>query len=235
MKLELKRIEATLKQLAAQNAANGERLSSWEANHTKEQKLRLPAQEPDRLPPKKEISTPAIAPNVASLSVTQEDRKAPMLPKLKQPTFSSHRHGVNPALPMSLLKEIETTLTRWQLELQTLLRQIQDLYLEGPIIEGWLESVTEENAQAQGTTSSVRNLSSFLPQYRLCGLDANGRPWSRPCPPQQLPSISLAIARYQKLRQMLHRKQELESRLSELAEMLVMVQGHLQKLEDQSN
>jgi hypothetical protein len=65
--------------------------------------------------------------------------------------------------------------------------------------------------------------------YRLCGLDAAGQTWSRPCPPDQVASVSLAIARYQKLRQLLTRKQDLETRLSQLAETLIVMHSHLSK------
>jgi hypothetical protein len=70
----------------------------------------------------------------------------------------------------------------------------------------------------------------FFRGYRLCGVDGDGKLWSRSITPQQLPEVSLGIARYQKLKQFLTRKQELEHRLNELAEMLILVQGHLQKL-----
>ncbi|HEY9653359.1 MAG TPA: hypothetical protein V6C95_22050, partial [Coleofasciculaceae cyanobacterium] len=63
--------------------------------------------------------------------------------------------------------------------------------------------------------------------YRLCGLDGAGQFWSRPCPADQVPSVSLAIARHQKLRQLLSRKQDLETRLSQLAETLVVMHSHL--------
>jgi len=52
--------------------------------------------------------------------------------------------------------------------------------------------------------------------------------WSRPCPSEQIPSVSLAIARYQRLRQLLARKQQLETRLNQLAETLLVLQDHLE-------
>ncbi len=39
----------------------------------------------------------------------------------------------------------------------------------------------------------------------------------------------MAIARYQKLRQLLGRKQHLETRLSQLAETLVILHSHIQQ------
>lgn len=170
----------------------------------------------------------------------------PTLPKLKPLNISEHRHAANPALAMNLLQEIEEIVARWQTELQTIVRQIQDIYIEGPIVDGWLESHARD-AVAQETVrpTTVDRLMDYIPEewqgdqevtletprtgYRLCGLDASGQFWSRPCPPEQVVSISLAIARHQKLRQLLTRKQELETRLSQLAETLIVMHSHLNK------
>jgi hypothetical protein len=178
----------------------------------------------------------------------QDGSKTPSLPKFKTPSFSSHRHGANPALAMNLLQEIQETVAGWQTELQKILQQIQDIYIEGPIVNGWLESSPQE--QEQGGTATLRHgeverLINFVEEiceagakvayqspragYHLCGLDAAGKVWSRPCPPDQIPTVSMAIARYQKLRQLLGRKQYLETRLSQLAETLVVLHSHIQQ------
>ena len=52
--------------------------------------------------------------------------------------------------------------------------------------------------------------------YRLNGVSLTGQQWSYPCPIEQLPSVSLAIARYEKLLQLLDRKHDLETRLKSL-------------------
>jgi hypothetical protein len=176
----------------------------------------------------------------------QTSSQMPTLPKFKLPEFSSHRHVANPALAMNVLKDIEAIVTGWQTELQTVLLQIQELYLEGPIIDGWLESDAPATPNAESTTlrhaevdhlmDYVQDICNIHPSvavesprtgYRLCGLDADGKLWSRPCPPEQLPHVSLAVARYQKLRQLLGRKQDLEARLSQLASSLGAVQERL--------
>lgn len=173
--------------------------------------------------------------------------KTPSLPKFKNPSFSSHRHGANPALAMNILQEIQEHVAGWQTELQTILQQIQEIYLEGPIVNGWLESTVKE--PEQGGTATLRHaevdrLMDYVEEictttgkseksartgYRLCGLDAAGKVWSRPCPPEQLPIVSMAIARHQKLRQLLGRKQYLETRLSQLAETLVVLHSTIQQ------
>jgi hypothetical protein len=173
--------------------------------------------------------------------------KTPILPKFKTPTFSSHRHGANPALAMNILQEIQEKVAGWQQELHSILQQIQDIYLEGPIVNGWLESNPESETNGTATLrhAEVDRLINYVEEicandgkaphqayragYNLCGVDNSGKVWSRPCPPDQLVSVSMAIARYQKLRQLLGRKQYLETRLSQLAESLVVLHSHIQQ------
>ncbi|MEA5576401.1 hypothetical protein [Anabaena sp. UHCC 0451] len=173
----------------------------------------------------------------------------PSLPKFKTPSFSNHRHGANPAFAMNLLQDIQETVANWQTELQTILQQIQDIYLEGPVINGWLESNPQEpepggtatlrHAEVERLMDYVQEIcdsgdkasypSSSRTGYRLCGIDAAGKVWSRQCSVDQVPNVSMAIARYQKLRQLFGRKQYIETRLSQLAETLVALHSHIQQ------
>ena len=226
MRLELKQIEATLQQVAAQNAVNGEQIS---LDHKKESLSSSPREIPasthaseTSLKPQQPLS----ALKVPSSAVTS-NTKTPALPNIKQSSLSSHRHGINPNLPMTLLKEIEAMAAGWQSELKQILQQIQDIYLEGPIVEGWLESA--EEAKPQGEEKINTSPTPFFRGYRLCGIGGDGKLWSRSISSQQVAEVSLAIARAQKLRQFLQRQQQLEHRLSELAEMLILVQGNLPK------
>ena len=150
------------------------------------------------------------------------------------------------------MQEIQEIVTVWQTELHKILRQIQDLYLQGPIVDGWLEShsVKPQKPQSEATATlrhaEVDRLMDYVEEicaaqetqapsessragYRLCGLDASGEVWSRPCPAEEVPGVSMAIARYQKLRQYLERKQKLENRLNQLAETLVVLHGHIKQ------
>ncbi|MBD2507943.1 hypothetical protein H6G91_11750 [Nostoc muscorum FACHB-395] len=186
--------------------------------------------------------------SVQTFQTQENGGKTPSLPKLKTPSFSNHRHGANPALAMNLLQEIQETVAGWQIELQNILNQIQDIYLEGPIVNGWLESNPSE--PEPGGTATLRHAEvdrlmnyveeicatggkvsykSSINGYRLCGVDDAGKVWSRPCPADQVPNVSMAIARYQKLRQLLGRKQSLETRLSQLAQTLVVLHSHIQQ------
>lgn len=187
--------------------------------------------------------------SVQAFSAQDEDIKAPSLPKFKTPSFSSHRNAPNPALASNVLQEIQEIVAGWQTELHKVLRQIQDLYLQGPIVNGWLESHTvkpQPEATATLRHAEVDQLMDYVEEicaaqetktpsessragYRLCGLDASGEVWSRLCPPEQVPGVSMAIARYQQLRQYLERKQKLENRLNQLAETLVVLHGHIKQ------
>jgi hypothetical protein len=156
-------------------------------------------------------------------------------------------------LAIGLLKEIETLVRGWQAELEQIAQQIQAVYEDGPIVDGWLESYSSEgHLPPQPTSASVlryaeiEHLMELVEQicqaepapisedmrrtsYRLCGLDPDGKLWSRPCPSEQVPYVSLAIARYQKLRTLFAKKQSLENRLTSLVESLTMLHGQIIK------
>lgn len=150
---------------------------------------------------------------VQPFTVTTDSLKEPSLPKVKTPGFTQHRHSSNPCFAMSLLQDIATVVNQWQLELEEVHNQIQAIYMEGPIVDGWLEADTGADGSVQG--------------YRLCGLNQNGQLWSRPCPPDQLPGLSVAIARYQTLRQTMAQKHRLEVRLKQLGETLAVLRSRL--------
>lgn len=223
-------------------------------------------------PPTHPSSEPVARPNSRAAGKSPRSKKAPPrnpqpgqspsvkasseslpLPKSKPLSFSSHRHAVNPNLAIGLLKEVETVVLQWQIELEQTVGEIQALYLEGPIVDGWLEShpvgspqvmqligaATLRHAEIDRLMDYVEEIcrmpqtvdSSKAPRtgYRLCGLDADGTLWSRPCPTEQVPYVSLAIARYQKLRILLARKQGLENRLNQLIQHLTFLHGQMQE------
>lgn len=143
-------------------------------------------------------------------------------------------HQTHPELALGLLKELESSVVTWQVELRQLQAQIQALYQEGPIVDGWLEAHRPQSTTQLAIASPVvphQPPTAFLPVsesdatnrmgYRLCNYDVNGQLCSRVCPPEQLPQISLAIARYQKLKQLIQQKRQIESRLSSLIKSLI--------------
>lgn len=192
-----------------------------------------------------------ISANVHPFPVQGSCSEMPALPRSKPASISSHRHAANPNLAVGLLKEIETLVRGWQNELEQIVQQIQTLYQEGPIVDGWLESYAPNGQHAASPLSAstlrhaeIDHLMEFIEQicnadqaqlldelprtnYRLCGLDPDGKIWSRPCPSEQVPYVGLAIARYQKLRTLFAKKQSLENRLMGLVETLTMLHGQI--------
>ncbi|MBC6419123.1 MAG: hypothetical protein GDA44_10230, partial [Prochloron sp. SP5CPC1] len=69
---------------------------------------------------------------------------------------------------------------------------------------------------------SPKKEQSSQSRYRLCGIDSDGNLWYRPCPSEQVAEVGMAIARSQKLKQLLKRQQDLDSRRSRLTESLVL-------------
>lgn len=236
MKPELQRIESTLSQLAQDDKSSSTAVASPTDSTDSNSRDSAKGKEP------------SFSISVTPFPAQKQQSKTPTLPKLKSASFSEHRHSANPALAMNLLKEIEEIVSGWQNQLHTIVRQIQDIYMDGPIVEGWLEShARQPEADHPGVRrAEVDRLMDYVTQpwhqsdtdtnvtcespragYRLCGLDADGQFWVRICPADQVPSVSLAIARYQKLRQLLSRKNDLETRLSQLAETLAVLHAHL--------
>jgi hypothetical protein len=265
MKAGVKRIEATLHDLGTRDTVPVEASESTKqrpvsfrisvAAKEETETESKPQEEPKELFTDSQVEHPTeqnLFPHHSSVQtfpVQENGGKIPSLPKFKTPTFSNHRHGANPALAMNILQEIQEHVAGWQKELQTIVQQIQDIYLEGPIVNGWLESNpwdVEHGGKATLRHAEVERLIDYVEEicdpdsktpnpslrtgYRLCGVDASGKVWSRPCPPNQLATVSMAIARYQKLRQLLGRKQYLETRLSQLAETLVVLHSHIQQV-----
>jgi hypothetical protein len=273
MKRDLRRIEATLNQLSQKSAAatinfsqksqasaGSRELRSALTTSTRPVSFEVQAKAP-QAPAKATPTAPSDTPSqkleansfvtavqAASSDSSTQSKEGLNLPKFKMPSFTSHRNGTNPALASSLLKEILTIAESWQTELKQVLSDIQDLYIEGPIVDGWLESYSRtpdahsavlRHADPDRLVNYVEEIyatpdTAVPPQtqhsgYVLCGLNSDGQVWSTPCPPEQLPSVSLAIARHQKLRQLLSRKQYLENRLNQLSETLVVMHSQLKE------
>lgn len=115
-----------------------------------------------------------------------------------------------------------------KIAMEQVLQQIQILYHEGPIVDGWIDSsptvvepddkveeIVFERPDLSAATFSEPNAS--LTSYRVCGINAFGEQWSYPCPVDQLLELSVAIARYHQLEELLAQKQQLESQLKSSA------------------
>jgi hypothetical protein len=115
-----------------------------------------------------------------------------------------------------------------KISIEQVLQQIQALYHEGPIVDGWIDSsptLLEPDDKVEEivferpdlSTAAFSAPASSLTSYRVCGIDASGEQWSYPCPVDQLLELSVAIARYHKLQELLAQKQQLESQLKSSA------------------
>lgn len=273
MRNELRRIEAMLAQLAAQ--PRQEVIRAGSVSQTIAQTvpavpaLRPPSfttKQPSRcLPPLADRADPvaASARSQVALKVSAQSSsgQSPALNALKMPTLprlkasDSPQHTAKPALVVNVLKAIEGIALGWQDELHQCLRHIQNVYAEGPIVDGWLESYatgsndgqtvhsTETNdrmnatnndrdrsGQASDRVSSVIHTTADFDAARgcrLCGFNDDGQLWFRYCPPEQVPAVSLAIDRCERMKRLLTRKQHLETQFGKLAEALTVVYGPL--------
>jgi len=211
---------------------------------------------PSRQPPLSRPSSalpgqPVLTTSQPSLSATNE-RPHPMLPTVQSFRFTTHRNVANPNLSMNLLKELQQRVATWQKELQQVTQQIQAVYLEGPIIDGWLESeLLEGGGRSTFHHVDAHQLMAYLENslnlemekvspsqikpgptrsrggYRLCGLNEDGQLWFRDCPPEQVAAVSLAIARYQRLQLLTQRRQTLETQLGQMAQSLINLHAQM--------
>jgi hypothetical protein len=248
MNRKLKRIEQTLNQLDAYPDGSAVALPVAESSISFPMNGRSPAVHELKAPP-----VPMLDRRMLDRLETQFQQPHPVqpiniapeepslhLPKVKSTPFTSHRNGVNPDLAISLLQDMLVKTQKWRAELKMVLLAIETLYHEGPIVDGWLESSTDKMVSTASVLrhESIDRLMDYVdelcadpgnsqPEYRLCGLNADGKAWSCPCPSDQIASISIAIARHQKLQIRLNHKLQLETQLQHAAESLVKVHGQI--------
>lgn len=198
-------------------------------------------------------------------SVTPKSLERIVLPPLKPEVFVSQRHEVNPAIALSLLKDIQTTIGLWQEAQRQIIQALQILYAQGPMVNGWLQSSQPESADqpkpenSAGATifrhgdtdalmqyvealengyregsipescaASSHLLGEPLTHYRLCSLKEDGSVQSQVCPPDQMALVSIAIARYQKFKQLSSQKQLIENNLQQVVNSLTALRSDLQ-------
>jgi hypothetical protein len=160
-----------------------------------------------------------LSPDLRSPGLATVSDRLPDLPEFTKsatPSAETSRQALaHPALASSLLKDLQTSVHRWGLMLQEVTHDIEKLYDEGPIVDGWLESCADEQQDDQTNT------------YRLCGMGRDGELWCRPCPANQVSDVSFAIARYHRLQILLTRKRAIDTRLSQLTETLMPLHGKM--------
>ena len=217
MKADLEKIAAALKRLESIN-------NSSQQHPVKSQPI------PPPIVPEAKDSTRSTSQAIPPLSVPQNQRKTPTLPAFS--TQGEPKPTPEPAIAIPTPQSEDPTLLVAQE--QEIVQQIEQLYYEGPIVDGWLESYHPSQPQSdvivydagqqqveyvEAVSSSQANkVTCEAPRsaYRLCGVHPSGQNWSYPCPLEQLASVSIAIARYEKLVQLLERRQGITKRLQEL-------------------
>jgi hypothetical protein len=165
------------------------------------------------------------------------DTSTQLTTRVQVPKFSHLRQDASPILAAHMLQEMYKMVTEWQQELQDIEQDSLEITASGPILAAWLEAYTfkpghtGEAIPTPYTTVNLTDPTAVDPQasYRLCGLDEYGKLWTRPCPMAEILSVSQAIARYQQLKDLIDRKQQVEQHIRQILEDLV----HLRlKLED---
>ncbi|MGD1854514.1 MAG: hypothetical protein ACFB2W_09695 [Leptolyngbyaceae cyanobacterium] len=82
-----------------------------------------------------------------------------------------------------------------------------------------LESSMLQQAPSKSETAEPCR-SNSPSQYYLCQLDSSGQIQAEPCPPAQVPVLSMAIARYRRLNQLNQQKQVIETKLQAVVDIL---------------
>lgn len=172
-----------------------------------------------------------------SLSTDRNSESNGELVKVQVPKFSNIRQDANPILAAHMLQEMYKMVIKWQQELQEIDQSMFNITASGPILAAWLESrtfkpgVTGAAIPTPFVTVESIDLTEIDAQagYRICGLDEYGKLWTRPCLMTEILNVSRAIARYQQLKDLGDRKQQIEQYIRQILEDLV----HLRlKLED---
>jgi hypothetical protein len=171
-----------------------------------------------------------------SLSTDRNSGLASQLATVEVPKFNHIRQDPNPILAAHMLQEIYKMVMDWQAELEDLDRQILKVNASGPVVSGWLEarrskvSNTGEEIPTPYKTIDPTGLTTIDPDlgYRLCGLNEFGELWTRPCAMSEILSVSQAIARYQQLKDLTDRKQQVELYIRQILEDLVHLRMKLQ-------
>jgi hypothetical protein len=216
MKPDLNRIKAALQQLE-QNPSSSDRASVTSQRDTTA----------DKQVSKATSKPPANPTSSAPIPPLQPNRKAPTLPTFDSLDTDNNLSNEEKAPDLPSPPPVKLVA-----EVQQVIQQIEILYMEGPIVDGWLESypceptlgddemtvndfaTPVEYVKAAGSLEQDRAVwEAPRSCYRLNGVSVRGQQWSHPCPLDQLASVSVAIARYEKLLQLLARKRDLETNL----------------------
>jgi hypothetical protein len=156
-------------------------------------------------------------------------------PQIQTPRFSKTRQDANPGLAAHILQEIYSMVMNWQQELQDIAQRTEEVTASGPVLAAWLEARTYKSGDygdvpTPYTKVDVATLREVDPNagYRLCGLNEKGELWTRHCPINEILGVSMAIARYQQLKDLSQRQQKIEAKIRLILEDLVRLRMELE-------
>jgi hypothetical protein len=171
-----------------------------------------------------------------SISIDHNSDPKTQLVPVQIPKFSGLRQDANPILAAHMLQEMYKMVTEWQQELEEIETKSLNVTASGPVLAAWLESRTFKHGSTGAeiptpyVTVDAIDLTDVDPQagYRLCGLDEDGKLWTRPCPMAEILIVSRSIVRYQQLKNLNDRKQQIEQYIRQVLEDLVHLRLKLQ-------
>lgn len=175
MKAELKRIEATLQQTGTIKPTSDPEPAATAKTQTRPaysfeiysatQKRHLPPRQQSSHATQHTSSEDSSAISVQSAQISAHPE--PQLPNFNR-SSKYHRHVSRPIRPPWL--EAPTDVVACQKHLQQIVHQIQTIYQEGPIVNGWLES---SGHKLEPTTQLSRESSEYRTEYvaAACSFD----------------------------------------------------------------
>lgn len=84
----------------------------------------------------------------------------------------------------------------------------------------YLSALEDSMLQSSEPTPPPAEDPGATSQYYLCQLTSSGQIQAEPCPPEQVPVLGMAIARYRRLNQLIKQKQAIETKLQMLLDIL---------------
>ncbi len=172
-----------------------------------------------------------------SRSVDFDADSNPHQAAVQVPKFSNLRQDANPMLAAHMLQEMYRMVTQWQQELQEIERHSLEITASGPVLAAWLETrtfklgTTGESIPTPYIPINPIGLMTIDPlaDYRLCGLDEDGKLWTRPCSSAEILSVRSAVARYQQLKDLTDRQHKIELHIRQILEDLVHLRLKLEE------
>ena len=111
-------------------------------------------------------------------------------------------------------------------DLMNYLSALESAMLEGGALVDSVAADVGQSAIAQSDNNQSGNNQSgnSSSQYYLCRLTSSGQIQTEQCPQEQVPMLSMAIARYRRLNQLTKQKQAIETKLQAIMDLLGDVQ-----------